>query len=101
MPHPLDEVVLSRIVAAEASRDPDRLLYVFENAPHPAEAVTARDVIRFGNQLAAAFLDAGLGPGDRIGIMLREERTGSGRPRLWRGCGRCPFTDPACLCLVH
>src|SRR5438270_342901 len=42
MPHPLDEVVLSRIVAAEASRDPDRLLYVFENAPHPAVPVAAR-----------------------------------------------------------
>jgi crotonobetaine/carnitine-CoA ligase len=67
----LDEVVLSRIVAAEASRDPDRLLYVFENAPHPAEPVTARDLARLGNQIAAAFLDAGLRPGDRIGIMLR------------------------------
>jgi crotonobetaine/carnitine-CoA ligase len=71
MAHPLAEVVLSRIVAAEAARDPDRLVYVFENAPHPAEPVTARDLARAGNQIAAAFLDAGLRPGDRIGIMLR------------------------------
>jgi acyl-coenzyme A synthetase/AMP-(fatty) acid ligase len=68
---PLDEVVLSRIAAGAASRDPYRLVYLFENAPHPAEPVSARDLVRAGNQIAGAFLDAGLRRGDRVGVVLR------------------------------
>jgi crotonobetaine/carnitine-CoA ligase len=67
----LDETVLSRIVAAEASRAPHRLVYVFENGPHPPERVTVGDLARAGNQIAGAFLAAGLRPGDRVAVMLR------------------------------
>ncbi|MDQ1568048.1 MAG: carnitine-CoA ligase [Actinomycetota bacterium] len=67
----LDEMVLSRMVAAAASRNPHRLVYVFENDAHPAEPVTARDLAWAGNQIATAFRDAGLGPGDRVGVVLR------------------------------
>jgi len=67
----LDQAVLSRIVAAEASRSPNRLVYIFENAPHPHERVTAGDLARAGNQIAASFMAAGLRPGDPVAVMLR------------------------------
>ena len=67
----LDQAVLSRIVAAEAARGPNRLVYIFENAPHPPERVTAGDLARAGNQIALSFRAAGLRPGDRVAVMLR------------------------------
>ena len=67
----LDTAVLSRVVQAEAERDPDRLVFVFENGPHPAEAVTAGQLAVRGNQIAAQLRGAGLRRGDRVAIMLR------------------------------
>jgi crotonobetaine/carnitine-CoA ligase len=71
MPSALDELVLSRIVATEAARRPHRLVYVFENGPYLPERVTVEDIARAGNQIAAAFLAAGLRPGDPVAVMLR------------------------------
>jgi crotonobetaine/carnitine-CoA ligase len=67
----LDTAVLSRVVQAEAERDADRLVFVFENGPHPAEAVTAGRLAVRGNQIAAQLHNAGLRRGDRLAIMLR------------------------------
>ena len=67
----LHRAVLSRIVAAEAARDPDRLVYVFENGPHQPERVTAADLATGGNRLAGAFRTAGLQRGERVAVMLR------------------------------
>src|SRR5438270_12468714 len=69
----LDTAVLSRVVQAEAERDPDRLVFVFENGPHPAEAVTAGQLAVRGNQIAAQLRGAGLRRGDRVAIMLRND----------------------------
>lgn len=67
----LDAAVLSRVVLAEAERDASRLVFVFENGPHPAEAVRAGELATRSNQLAARLRAAGLRPGDRVAIMLR------------------------------
>jgi crotonobetaine/carnitine-CoA ligase len=52
-------------------RDPDRLVYVFENGGLPPERVTAEDLAVRGKQLAGALWRLGLRPGDRVGVMLR------------------------------
>ena len=67
----LDLAVLSRVVTAGAERDPDRLVYVFENGPLAEERVTAADLAVRGNRLAHLVRAAGLRAGDRVGIMLR------------------------------
>src|SRR5438046_10338699 len=67
----IDKVVFSRIVAAEAARDPDRLVMVFENGAFGTEQVTAGDLAVKGNQVAAALHGAGLRRGDRVALMLR------------------------------
>src|SRR5437764_13214144 len=67
----VEDVVFSRLVAAEAERDPERLVMVFENGPFGAERVTAADLAVRGNQLAAALRGAGLRRGDRVAVMLR------------------------------
>jgi crotonobetaine/carnitine-CoA ligase len=67
----LNQAVLSRVVAAEAARDPDRLVLVFENGQLPAERVTAGDLAVLGNLLAGELARGGLQRGDRVAIMLR------------------------------
>jgi acyl-CoA synthetase (AMP-forming)/AMP-acid ligase II len=67
----LDTAVLSRVVRAQAARDPDRVVLVFENGELPAERVTAADLAIRSNQIAAEFAGAGLRPGDRVALMLR------------------------------
>ncbi|MGH9000029.1 MAG: AMP-binding protein, partial [Acidimicrobiia bacterium] len=67
----LEEVVFSRLAAAEAARDPDRLAFVFENGEHPAEPLTTGGLALGGDKLAAALAGAGLGRGDRVAVMLR------------------------------
>lgn len=71
MDSPLDAAVLSRVISAEATRDPDRLVFVFENGALPAERVTAGDLAVRSNQLAAELAGAGLARGDRVAIMMR------------------------------
>ncbi len=67
----LDKAVLSRVVGAEAARDPDRLVLVFENGKLPAEPVTASRLAIAGNQVAAELARSGLVLGDRVAIMMR------------------------------
>ncbi|HEY3241226.1 MAG TPA: AMP-binding protein, partial [Acidimicrobiia bacterium] len=67
----LDKAVLSRVVSAEADRDPDRLVLVFENGQLAAERVTAGRLAVRGNQIASVLHQAGLRRGDRVAIMLR------------------------------
>ena len=67
----LDFAVLSRVVRAQAARDPDRVVLVFENGQLPAEPVTAGQLAVRGNQVAAELAGAGLRRGDRVAIMLR------------------------------
>jgi crotonobetaine/carnitine-CoA ligase len=64
-------VVLSRVVAAEAARDPGRNVFVFENGPRPAERVTAGDLAVGGVGVADALVRLGLRRGDRIAVLLR------------------------------
>ena len=66
-----DQMVFSRLVAAEAARDADRLVMLFENGPLSAERVTAGDLAVRGNQVAAWLRRAGLRRGDRVAVMLR------------------------------
>jgi len=68
---PLAGVVLSRLVAAEAARDPGRDVFVFENGPRPAERVTAAGLAVGGVAVADALLRLGLRPGDRVAVLLR------------------------------
>jgi crotonobetaine/carnitine-CoA ligase len=68
---PLAGVVLSRVVAAEAARDPGRDVFVFENGARPAERVTAGDLAAGGIAVAAALARLGLRRGDRVAVLLR------------------------------
>ncbi|MDQ1568895.1 MAG: carnitine-CoA ligase [Actinomycetota bacterium] len=68
---PLAGVVLSRVVAAEAARDPGRDVFVFENGPRPAERVTAADLAVGAVGAADALLRLGLRRGDRVATLLR------------------------------
>lgn len=67
----LDLSVLSRVVTAQANRDPGRRIYVFENGDLPAERMTAEDLAVGGNALAHELKRSGLVFGDRVGIMMR------------------------------
>ena len=68
---PLAGVVLSRVVAAEAVRDPGRDVFVFENGARPAERVTAGDLAAGGIRVADALTRLGLRRGDRVAVLLR------------------------------
>ena len=68
---PLAGVVLSRVVAAEAARDPGRDVFVFENGSRPAERVTAAGLATGGVAAADALHRLGLRPGDRVGVLVR------------------------------
>jgi crotonobetaine/carnitine-CoA ligase len=68
---PLAGVVLSRVVAAEAARDPGRDVFVFENGARPAERVTAADLAVGGVGVAHVLLQLGLRRGDRVAVLLR------------------------------
>jgi acyl-coenzyme A synthetase/AMP-(fatty) acid ligase len=68
---PLAGVVLSRVVAAEAARDPGRNVFVFENGSRPAERVTAADLASGSVGLAAVLHGLGLRRGDRVAVLLR------------------------------
>jgi crotonobetaine/carnitine-CoA ligase len=67
----VEAAVLSRRVAREAERAPDRLVLLFENHELPDEPVTLGQLAIRGNQLAWELRRAGLGPRDRVAIMLR------------------------------
>ena len=67
----LDAAVLSRVVRGQAARDPDRVVLVFENGQLAAEQVTAGQLAVRSNQVAAELAGAGLRPGDRVAVMLR------------------------------
>jgi acyl-CoA synthetase (AMP-forming)/AMP-acid ligase II len=67
----LDTAVLSRVVRAQAARDPDRVVLVFENGQLPAERVTAGQLAIRSNQVAAELARAGLRRGARVAVMLR------------------------------
>ena len=68
---PLVGVVLSRMVAAEAARDPGRVVLVFENGSRPAERVTTADLALGGIGVADALRGLGLRRGDRVAVLLR------------------------------
>src|SRR5205814_3211624 len=68
---PLAGVVLSRVVAAEAARDPGRDVFVFENGTHPAERVTAAGLAVGGVATADALRRLGLRTGDRLAVLAR------------------------------
>ncbi len=63
--------VFARLVEDRAEREPDRLLFVFENGALPAEPVRARDLAVKGNALAARLRADGFTAGDRLAVMMR------------------------------
>jgi crotonobetaine/carnitine-CoA ligase len=67
----VETAVLSRAVASAAQRDPDRLVFIFENGQFPDEGVTAGELAVRGNQVAHQLTRAGIGKGDRVAIMIR------------------------------
>ncbi|MEW6475824.1 MAG: AMP-binding protein [Actinomycetota bacterium] len=68
---PLAGVVLSRVVATEAARDPGRGVFVFENGSGAAERVTAADLAAGSVTVADALHRLGLRRGDRVAVLLR------------------------------
>lgn len=68
---PLAGVVLSRVVAAEAARDPGRDVFVFETGARPAERVTTADLATGGIDVAGALRRLGLRQGERVAVLLR------------------------------
>jgi len=67
----LETCVISRLVEAQAARQPDRVAFVVDHHDLPAEEVTFGDLAVRGNQLAHELRRAGLGAGDRVAVMLR------------------------------
>jgi crotonobetaine/carnitine-CoA ligase len=65
----LDAAVLSRVVRAEAERDPGRLLLVVEDGGPAVARVTAGQLAVRGDQLAGLLHRAGLRRGDRVAVM--------------------------------
>src|SRR5215213_6105224 len=63
-----ERAVLGRLVAAEAERDPDRLVVIFEDGPRPAERLTAADLATRGNQLAWRLRRDGMGANSKLGV---------------------------------
>jgi acyl-coenzyme A synthetase/AMP-(fatty) acid ligase len=68
---PLAGVVFSRVVAAEAARDPGRGLFVFENGVGAAERVTAAGLATGCLTMADALHRLGLRRGDGVAVLLR------------------------------
>jgi acyl-CoA synthetase (AMP-forming)/AMP-acid ligase II len=63
--------VFARLVERRAADEPDRLALTFENGELPAEPVRNSDLAAHGNRVAWELRRAGLRPGDRVGVMLR------------------------------
>ena len=63
--------VFARLVERRASDEPDRVAFVFENGDLPAETVRNRDLAVAGAKLAWELRRAGLRPGERVAVMLR------------------------------
>jgi len=68
---PLAGVVLSRVVAAEAVRDPSRAVFVFENGSRPAERVTAAGLANGAVAMADTLGRLGVQRGERVAVLLR------------------------------
>jgi len=68
---PLAGVVLSRVVAAEAARDPGRNVFVFENGARPAERITAAGLAAGSIGVADTLRRLGVRPGERVAVLLR------------------------------
>ena len=66
-----ESLIFGRLVAERAEREPDRLVFVFENGGLPAERVLCGELARKGNQLAARLRADGFAPGDRLAVMMR------------------------------
>ncbi len=65
----LEAAVLSRVVEAEAERDPGRLLLVVEDGGPAVERVTAGQLAVRGGGLAGLLHRSGLRRGDRVAVM--------------------------------
>ncbi|MEV6830275.1 ATP-dependent acyl-CoA ligase [Amycolatopsis sp. NPDC051102] len=66
---PLAEIgTLAQLVTRAAELWPDRTAWVFD---HLAETFTFAEVDRESSRLAAALAGRGIGPGDRVAVMLR------------------------------
>jgi crotonobetaine/carnitine-CoA ligase len=63
--------IFARLIEQRAAEEPDRLAVVFEHGPGAAVEVRNRDLAVRGNQLAWGLRRAGLGPGDKLAVMLR------------------------------
>jgi acyl-CoA synthetase (AMP-forming)/AMP-acid ligase II len=66
-----ESAIFARLIARRAEEAPDHLALIFENGELPAEPVRNRDLDLRGNQLAFELRRAGLRPGDRVGVVLR------------------------------
>jgi crotonobetaine/carnitine-CoA ligase len=67
----LETCVLSRLVEAQALREPDRVALVFDHRHGDSVRLTYADLAVRGNQLAHEWRRAGIGAGDRVAVMLR------------------------------
>jgi acyl-CoA synthetase (AMP-forming)/AMP-acid ligase II len=66
-----EQAVISRVVRHALARDPDRLVFVFENGQMAERRVSMSDLAIRGNQLAFGLRMRCLTRGDRVAIMLR------------------------------
>ena len=66
----LNAAILAHAVELGASATPDRLVLTFDYPDH-SEPLTYADLLRGGQILALTLADAGVRPGERFGIMMR------------------------------
>lgn len=64
---------LSRVVEAAAERDPEHVAVVFERGVHPPLSRTFGELAVQSGRLAGVLAQAGLGRGDAVGVMMRND----------------------------
>ena len=68
----LNPNILGQNLEVKANENPDKVILTFENAKHPEETQTYRQLHENSHRLARALLEAGLDKGDRFSAMMRK-----------------------------
>ena len=67
---PLTEFCLTDLFEQQISHSPDSIAILIEDSESNRSITTYKDLDRFSNQLARELISRGIGPEDRVGILL-------------------------------
>ena len=71
MARELNTAILGQLIESKALGKPEHPIFTFENASHPEEVQTYRDLHENSHRFARALSDSGVGKGDRFAVMMR------------------------------